>query len=46
MKKKVKEWGGVLIFYILILISAFLITARFNYLNSIDNPNNSIITTK
>ena len=37
MKRKFKEVGALIAFYSLILASAFIITARFNYLDTVNN---------
>ena len=43
MKKTIKNYKGVLAFYILIVAVSFILGARMNHLNNLNQTNNNTI---
>ncbi len=43
LKKRIYNLGGILIFYLVLIIGAYLIGLRFNHLNVGSNSNNNNI---
>lgn len=39
MKKLLKKYGGVIFFYVAIMMMVWVIDLRFNYLNKVENNN-------
>ncbi len=40
MEKSVKDYGGLILFCLFIVLSVLIVNERFEYLNKINNSNN------
>lgn len=44
MKKNLMHFGGLILFYAVIIFGVLLLEIRFAYLNELQNNNNNIVT--